>query len=190
MPPKPKITKENILETSLNLIRSGGIPALNARAIAKELNCSTQPIFRIYKTMEEVKADVIAMAGEYYSRYFDEHIKRRDVPPYKSTGLAYIQFAKDEKELFKLLFMRDRTNERIEEGEHSYDIAINMIMSAIGLDYDAARKLHLEMWIFVHGIATMLATSYLDMGDEFISEVMSDAYQGIVRLYQENRKEK
>jgi len=138
---------------------------------------------------QEVKADVMAMAGEYYSKYFDEHIKRQDVPPYKATGLAYIQFAKDEKELFKLLFMRDRTDEQIQEGEHSYDIAINMIMTSIGLEYDAARKLHLEMWIFVHGIATMLATSYLDMGDEFIREVMSDAYQGIMRFLTEKSEQ-
>lgn len=183
MPPKAKITKDNIIEASLKLVRNGGISALNARAIANELKCSTQPIFRFYATMEEVKTDVIAAIGEYYSKYFDEHINRHDVPPYKATGLAYIQFAKDEKELFKILFMRDRTSERIQVGEHSFDIAVNMIMSTTGLDYDTAKKFHLEMWIFAHGIATMIATSYLDMGEDFISEAMTDAYQGVVQLY-------
>ena len=188
MPPKPRVTKENILAVSLNMIRSGGIASLNARAIAKALHCSTQPIFRFYATMEKLKADVIAMATAYYSRYFDEHIKRPDVPPYKATGLAYIQFAKDERELFKLLFMRDRANEQIQESEHSFDVAVNMMMGATGLTYAAAKKFHLEMWVFVHGIATMIATSYLDMGDEFMGEAISDAYQGLVQLYKKDMR--
>lgn len=190
MPPKAKITKGNIIEASFKLVRNGGISALNARAIANELKCSTQPIFRLYATMEEVKTDVIAAIGEYYSKYFDEHINRGDLPPYKSTGLAYIQFAKDEKELFKILFMRDRTGEEIQSGEHSFDIAVKMIMNITGLDYDAAERFHFEMWIFTHGIATMIATSYLDMGEDLISEAMSDAYQGMVRLYKKNEEGK
>jgi len=188
MPPKAKITKENIIEASLKLIRIGGISMLNARAIANELNCSTQPIFRHYATMEEVKVDVIAKVGEYYNKYFDEHIKRQDVPPYKASGLTYIQFAEDEKEFFKLLFMRDRTGEQVQESDHSFDVAVKMIMTATGLDYATANKIHLEMWIFAHGIATIIATSYLDLKDEMISEFLTDAYQGAVQLYKKGDK--
>ena len=42
MPPKVKITKQDIIDTALALIREGGESALNARAIAAALNCSTQ----------------------------------------------------------------------------------------------------------------------------------------------------
>lgn len=189
MPPKAKISKENIIDASLKLIRSGGTSALNARAIASELNCSTQPIFRVYATMEEVKADVIGKVSAYYNQYFDEHIARTDVPPYKTTGLAYIQFAKDEKEFFKILFMRDRTNEQIQEDEHSLDVAVKLILQSTELDYETAKKFHIEMWVFVHGIATMIATSYLDLGEAFISEIMSDAYLGIIQLYKKNEKD-
>lgn len=181
--PKSKISKENIIDASLKLIRSGGFAVLNARSIAKELNCSTQPIFRFYATMEEVKTDVLAFAQEYYTKFFDEHMNRQDVPPYKASGLAYIQFAKEETELFKILFMRDRTTEQIQEGEYSFDIAVKLIMESTGLDYESAKKFHIEMWIFVHGIATMIATSYLDLGETFISEIISDAYLGIIQRY-------
>jgi AcrR family transcriptional regulator len=188
MPPKPKVSKENSIDAALNLIRGGGVAALNARAIANELKCSTQPIFRVYATMEEVKADVIATVQEYYTKFFDEYMSRRDVPPYKASGLAYIQFAKDEKELFKILFMRDRTNEQTQDGEHSFDVAVKLIMKGTGLDYETAKKFHIEMWVFVHGIATMIATSYLDLGEAFISDILSDAYLGIIQLYKQNEK--
>ena len=187
MPPKVKITKENILEASLKLVRKKGFSSLNARAIAKELNCSTQPIFSFYATMEEAKADVIITAREYFYRFFDENIKRQDVPPYKSSGLAYIQFAKEEQELFKLLFMRDRTDEENQVSGYNFDSAIKMIMNAVGLDYDTAKKFHLETYIFTHGIATMIATSYMDMSDELINQVLTDAYQGLLRLYCPNK---
>ena len=44
MPPKVKITKENIVETAIELIKKEGEVSLNARSIASSLGCSTQPI--------------------------------------------------------------------------------------------------------------------------------------------------
>jgi hypothetical protein len=46
MPPKVKITKEEIIQTALFLVRENGEQAINARAIATALHCSTQPILR------------------------------------------------------------------------------------------------------------------------------------------------
>ena len=41
MPPKIKITREEIVDTALNLVREAGEQALNARSIAAKLKCST-----------------------------------------------------------------------------------------------------------------------------------------------------
>ena len=38
MPPKVKITKENIVSTALSLVRECGAEAINARAIASALS--------------------------------------------------------------------------------------------------------------------------------------------------------
>lgn len=188
MPPKVRITKDEVLAASFKLVRQGGLPALNARAIARALKCSTQPIFRAFDSMDDLKGAVMGRIGEFYNAYFDEHIRRQDVPPYKATGLAYIHFAKDEKELFKILFMRDRNGEKEAEEDHSFEVAVERIMAATGFSREAASRFHLDMWVFVHGIATMLATSYLDLGDALISELMTDAYQGFVQLFQDKNK--
>ena len=37
----------------------------------------------------------------------------------------------------------------------------------------------MEMWIYVHGIATMIATAYLEWDLDFISAALTDAYQGL-----------
>ena len=41
MPAKKQITKERILSTALELLRAGGAQAVNVKALAKQLNCST-----------------------------------------------------------------------------------------------------------------------------------------------------
>ena len=44
---------------------------------------------------------------------------------------------------------------------------------------EKATLMHLEMWTFVHGIASMIATSFLELDLELISTMLSDAYNGI-----------
>ena len=51
MPPKIKITKEEIIKTALELVRTSGEQSINARTVAGALNCSTQPIFSNFSSM-------------------------------------------------------------------------------------------------------------------------------------------
>ena len=64
MPPKIKITKEEIIQTALELFKKEGDGAINARSIAAALGCSTQPIFSNFASMEELRSAVIAAAYE------------------------------------------------------------------------------------------------------------------------------
>ena len=52
MPPKAKVTREMILDAAFDLVRSEGQGALNVRALARRLVCSTQPILYNFATME------------------------------------------------------------------------------------------------------------------------------------------
>lgn len=51
MPPKVKVTKEEIIAAALEILRQKGMEAVNARAVAAALGCSTQPIFSNYSSM-------------------------------------------------------------------------------------------------------------------------------------------
>ena len=55
MPPKVKIDKDDIVKAAVEVVRECGIDALNARAVAQKLSCSTQPIFSNYASMNELK---------------------------------------------------------------------------------------------------------------------------------------
>ena len=179
MPPKIKVTKENILSAAVELVRECGAEALNARALAKKLGSSTQPIFSNYTSMEELKQEVIKSAEGIYKNYLNADMEKGEYPPYKASGMSYIRFAGEQQELFKLLFMRDRTDEQIPDSFDGINPIIEIIQRNTGLDRKAAELLHLEMWSCVHGIGTMLATSFLSLEPELISEMLTDIYQGI-----------
>ena len=179
MPPSSKIKRENILAAAVELTRQSGAAALNARALAQYLGCSTQPIFSNYGSMEALKVEVIRYAGETYGRFVEEDTVGGKYPPYKASGMAYIRFAAEERELFKLLFMRDRTGESRTEEQKQMEPVYAAIQAGTGLSKEEAMLFHLEMWSCVHGIATMVATSYQLWDRELISRVLTDIYQGL-----------
>ena len=50
-----RVTKEAIIEAGFEIIRKKGIDGVNAREVARILNCSVQPIFYRFTNMEELK---------------------------------------------------------------------------------------------------------------------------------------
>ena len=99
MPPTAKVTKADIVGAALTIVRNKGATELNARAIASLLNCSTRPIFSNYKSMAELRTDVIRSGREIYQSYIEKGMSDPSLPAYKGSGMAYILFAKEEKEL-------------------------------------------------------------------------------------------
>jgi hypothetical protein len=66
---------------------------------------------------------------------------------------------------------------------------LTLIQKNTGLDREEAEQLHLELWIFVHGIATMLATGYVELDQETVSNLLTDGYRGILMRIREKREQ-
>lgn len=183
MPPKIKITKEDIVDAAVGIVRENGAEAINARTVASVLNCSTQPIFSNFSTMEDLRLAVIQKADAMCDEYRRREVESGRFPVYKASGMAYIRFAKEEKELFKLLYMRDRASEAIPEASALDDEMAAIVHGNTGLDGSDAKVFHLEMWAFVHGIAAMFATGFLDLEWELVSKMLTDCYLGLKKQY-------
>lgn len=179
MPPKVKITKEEIIKTALGILREKGASSINARGIADELGCSTQPVFSNFATMDELQSEVMNTAYQLYFGFLEREVRSGKYPDYKAFGMAYIRFAKEERELFKYLFMRDRASDTFSQTP-DFERSVEMIMNSNGLTREKAERLHLEMWMLVHGIGTVIATSFLNFEWETISDMLSDVYHGVI----------
>ena len=184
MPPKIQFTKADLLRAAFKITRHHGIHALNARAIAKELGCSTQPIFRAFRSMDEVRCEMMRMAMDLYGLYITRS-SASVARPYLHSGLAYISFAREEAELFKLLFMRDRVSEGTdkENSDSKLDYVIGLVMESTGLTQEHARRFHRHLWIYTHGLATMVATKFLNVGVEEAEQLLGDQYHATRALF-------
>ena len=189
MPPRQKITREQIVAAALELAREAGPGAINARAIARKLDCSTQPVFSNYAAMDALEKDVLTAANGLYEAHMTASVEEGKYPPYKSMGLGYIDFARQEPELFRWLFMRDRTGEAIPDGREENAGVIRLISEKTGLDEDSAWRFHLEIWLFVHGVAAMLATGYVNWDETLVSDMLTDMFEGLRARYGEKERQ-
>ena len=103
MPPKVKFQKEAIVAAALEVVRKKGIEAVTAREVAAELGVSPRPIFTWFTSMEQLMVEAYAMAKKRYREYIEMGLK--GPVPFLGVGQQYICFAKEEPELYKLLFL-------------------------------------------------------------------------------------
>ena len=180
MPRKVSIFKEDIIKAAVELVRENGHENLNARTLASRLGCSTQPIFSNFKNMKDLLDSVLKATLDIYNSFVAKCVETRgNDPVYKAHGRAYIRFAMEEKNLFRLLFMRNRSEEKKPVEESTFYDVLPLIMKATGMNEKQASLFHFEVWSAVHGIAVMAATSYNQLNMELISETLTDIYQGL-----------
>ena len=184
MPRSYMFTKEQVLDAAIELTREKGFSAVSARSLGDRLGTTSRPIFSHFENMADVQKGIIGAANKLYQSFREEEIKSGRYVPYKASGMAYIRFAKEEKELFKLLFMRDRSGEQIKENPEEMEALIGLIAKQVNIDKEAARFFYLEMWAYTHGIASMIATGFYEWDETLASRALTDVYEGLKHRYE------
>lgn len=181
MPPKIKITLDAILDAGIEITRKKGIASVNARELAKTLGCSIQPIFRNFQNMDNLKTDLYKKAENVFDDHMRSGMECHPIP-FLGLGLAYIDFAKTEKNLFKFLFMSDDFNGRsvfdMMKDEENRQV-VGMISGATGLDLENAERLFIYIWVMTHGVASMVATDNSDFSEEQTVKILMDTFLGL-----------
>lgn len=191
MPPIKKFSKERILDTAYSLARKEGLESINARKIASILGCSVQPIFHNFKNMEEVKQEVFKKIYALYQEYMIKGSKEEK--GYKGMGLAYIKYAKDYPEFFKIIFMQETplNAEDFIVSDSAGNNVIEMGMKLTGLSFEEQKKFHVKVWIFTHGIACLVATGTIKISDSEIENLLeSTVRQMVIGYLKEKNNEK
>lgn len=176
MPPKVKLTKEDIANKALDIIRRDGYDALNARSLATECDTSTMPLFHYYENMDEIKRAAVQVGIDKYNKYMNEAMS--SVEPFKNVGRAYIKFAQDEPELFRMFFMMPTSKiEGLPEVDANTKPVIDIASGLLDGNQESGARMLFDMWIFVHGIATLCVTGKKKFTDEEISEITSSVFR-------------
>lgn len=182
---KKVIDKEKIVEAATRLVSEKGMEALNARDVAKLCGCSTQPIYLCFDGLAQLKIAVVKKMEECYDKYIGTEIASGKYPQYKASGMGYIRFAKEQPYFFKYMFMRQRQGDSESEAYRFHREAL--LATQYGFDVSEAERMHTHMWIYVHGIATMYATGFLNWDWETVSNLLTEEFFAVKnKLFGEN----
>lgn len=174
---KETITISDILETAFTMAREEGFVNVTARKVAAKAGCSTQPIFRVYKNMDELWTAVYGKAASFFQDYYDLYPRTSRVP-FANLGMAYIAFAREEKFLFELLFVSGGACKKSmyellngQNGNVGYEIGL-----AKSLGCRNTEELFMKMWIFIHGAACMSLSGDYDLSDGETLKLLEESY--------------
>lgn len=185
MPPKAKVTKKMILNTVLDITRETGFETVNARSIAGKLQCSTRPIFTCYENMDELKKDFLDFAYKFYEQYVSDYSNHANVASILVLPLSYIEFAREETHLFKLLFINDMDLLMVEAKDFYKEVdnekRAKIFSDTIGIDLKHGKVIFLDLFLYTHGIAVLTATNKLLLDRNSAEKMVTNLLSALIR---------
>ncbi len=169
MPAVVEITKSKVVKKAVKMINKNGWESLNARSLAKNLNVSTKPLYRIYGGMEEIKVDVYKEIYNQYDEFINSRIDNKKA--LLTLCIAYVEFAQNYKNLFISLFLSNNLKwsniNNVLDEKWNQSTIINLVNKQ-GLSFDKAKELFMNMWLYSNGLATLVATNEITITEKEI----------------------
>lgn len=178
--PARKVQKADIVQAALEILKTEDFSGVTARRLAEMLDCSVQPIYGNFASMDELEQEVLNSIKALYYEYMN--VGAHEPLAYKGMGLAYIRFARDYPSYFKILFMgetRLSANSFIEQDSVGERV-IERGMEMTGFSYEQQKQVHLKVWIFTHGLATLVATSTVQFDDREIEHLLAESVRELI----------
>ncbi|WP_167957918.1 TetR/AcrR family transcriptional regulator [Anaerosporobacter faecicola] len=172
MPPKNKVEREQIIDAAFEMMRQEGFESITTRKLATKLECSTQPIYYIFKNMDELRKEVYVKARAFFTEEVRKSKNTKD-PEFLAAGVAYIMKAKEESQLFRFITMGNN---------YSLD-GIEDLMKGTHLP-DKEADLFFNMWIYAHGIAAIVSVNDVKVEEENIRKILLRAAKGFDASYE------
>ena len=191
MPTKIKISKDMILDAAFEIVRKDGMEKLSNRELASKLKCSIRPIYYQFENVEEMQKELYIKIEKYFYKFLLDNMVK-EIPKYKQVGINYIKFAKKEKKLFQTLFMTDvglTPDAFVLKAGEDYKEIEKFIKISANIKEEDIKDFHTKMWIFCHGIATLVANDTIKLTDNQIQELLSNEFQALM-LLEENPNNK
>lgn len=184
MPAIRKVSRDEIIDAAVDVLREGGFSAVNARSVAKKLGCSTQPIYFSFQNMDELKTALTQRAVEQHTRRVRESLRRHagNDSRYSSYGMGFVKFAAEEKQLFRWLYLEGE-----QPGAYQSDIltqeVIGVIVDEFGYTEDVARRFHQDMIYFTYGLAILANTDHLHLTEAALREAFRREFRALIAIY-------
>ena len=187
MPAIAKVTKEIIIEAAFEVAKELGAENITARTVSQKLGCSTQPVLYHFKTIEDVRIAAHKKASEFHIDYVT-NLSGKYERPMLEVGMRYIQFAVEEKNLFRFLYhsnyytgvsLSDWLTGKI------FDSLFPILKRQARVDERQAYSIFSQIFLVTHGIASLLANNAMVYDEAYCINTLSNAYFGAMHLIEE-----
>lgn len=190
MPAAKKVSREEMIDAAVDLLRESGAGSINARNVAKKLGCSTQPIYLSFQNMDDLKAAMTQRAIALHTRHVLDSLRVHDdtgscyskYSRYSSYGMGFVKFAAQEKHLFRWLYLDGE-----QFGPYQDDVLLPEIHAAIVAEYgyteEIAQKLHQDMAYYAYGLAIRANTGHLNLTDEELLAAFRREFTALAAYY-------
>ena len=183
MPPKPKFTKDEIVQAALEVVSQKGVEALTAKELGDALGSSARPIFTVFRSMKEVQDEVRAAAMRRFERFAAQTL--RGMPLFKQVGMQMVLFGAKEPKLYQLLFMQENHNAASFDDVFgalgpTAETCIQSLRNAHGLTEAESRLLFETVWIYTFGIGALCATGTCRFSEQRLGEMLSTEFQAML----------
>lgn len=186
MPPKPKFTREEIVNAALALVSERGADALTARELGVRLGSSARPIFTVFRGMDELQEEVRSAALQRFESFPVE--PEQEMPYFKQVGMRMLLFGLREPKLYQLLFMRE-----VQPEDAGFDglfgrlgpmasRCIDALEQEYGLAQDEAQRLFRNVWLYTFGLGALCATGAGHFTRGELSRLLSDQFRASMLL--------
>lgn len=183
MPARPKVTRDDIANAALAIVREEGHEHLTARAVAARLGCSTQPVLYHFASMDELRTATYQAADELHSTFLTDGIEGEE-EPLLALGQNYVRFAHDEPQLFRFLVQSgafDGKGLMTLVEDPALSSLVGMVQEATDLGADQAKAVFLAMFVAAHGFASLVANNAVSYDEAQVATVLEAAFIGALQ---------
>ena len=184
MPKTVYYSKEKIIGAVIDIIRKNGSQSLTSRSISKKLGCSVSPLFREFKNMEEIHAEVRKAAEKIFSDNLADSVNYE--PAFKEFGIRLLRFSKEEPNLFHYLFLENGSSSEI-----AHKIAqecLKQTGASFHLTPEQSEQIFDQEWTFACGLAMLCSRNPEEYPDERISRMLSTQFMSQLILIKSEHK--
>lgn len=181
MPPSMKISQEEILEVAFRILKSEGLMMITARRLAKELNCSTHPIYQCFKNMDDLYDELYVIAEKYFKNAVKMN-KKESPYPWLELGVSFVQMAYREKNIYRFLYV-DRTHPIPDIEDYIGNSDSKSFVSELenedtrNRSDEEKKDMHLMIRIFAQGLASIANNCEKELDEEHIRILLRKMFQ-------------
>jgi len=158
-------TRTAILEAARDLLAETGLEALSMRTVARRVGVSATAIYHYFENKDALVRSVVQTGYQRMEDYLERATRPLPIGSrerLQALGEAYVRFALENREYFKVLFTLEmRRPQRLEDSPEGGGYRLLLETVAQAIHSGAIRRADPELvafhlWAYVHGLVNLL----------------------------------